>query len=96
LIQFGPNELKKRIDEVLYYVWDPIGVSDCPQARHEYLGYVDEILTLVIKNDNIEPISTRLNQIVIDSMGLPGNKRHCDSIAELLLDHKSAIETGDA
>ncbi len=29
------RELEKRIDEVLYYVWDPIEVSDEPCARAE-------------------------------------------------------------
>ena len=24
------RELESRIDEVLYYIWDPIGVSDVP------------------------------------------------------------------
>jgi len=35
------KELKNRNDEVLYYIWDPIGVSDEPCARIEYTAYVD-------------------------------------------------------
>ncbi len=29
-------ELYRRVDEVLYYVWDPIGVASSP-AAHGYL-----------------------------------------------------------
>jgi hypothetical protein len=30
------NELYKRVDEVLHYVWDSIGVAGEPHARDEY------------------------------------------------------------
>jgi len=32
------KELYRRTDEILHYLWDPIGVSDTPQARDEYHG----------------------------------------------------------
>lgn len=34
------RELYQRVDEVLHYVWDPIGVSDAPEARDEYFSYL--------------------------------------------------------
>lgn len=33
-------ELYRRVDEVLFYVWDPIGVANSPAARDEYYGYL--------------------------------------------------------
>ncbi len=45
------KELYQRIDEVLYYVWDPIGVSDEPCARAEYSSYTRKILTYVLIED---------------------------------------------
>lgn len=37
------RELCLRINEVLYYVWDPIGVADTPRARDEYDSYVLQV-----------------------------------------------------
>lgn len=43
------RELDKRIDEVLFYVWDPIGVSDIPEARGEYSSYTMTILKYAVE-----------------------------------------------
>jgi hypothetical protein len=42
--EFMPKdkELYRRIDEVVHYLWDPIGVSDVPEARDEYHSYLPE------------------------------------------------------
>ena len=45
------RELERRIDEVLFYVWDPIGVSDTPAARGEYSSYTMTILKYVLEED---------------------------------------------
>ena len=41
--------LYRRVDEVLHYVWDPIGISDTPEARNKYHGYLPRIFNLLIK-----------------------------------------------
>ncbi len=41
------NELYQRVDEVLHYLWDPIGVSDVPGARDEYHSYVPQVFSLL-------------------------------------------------
>ena len=38
------DELHRRTDEVLHYIWDPIGVSGVPTARDEYSGYVPRLV----------------------------------------------------
>lgn len=91
---FDNNELSKRVDEVLFYVWDPIGVQPEPCARGEYSSYVDDVLKLLDDNDDIASISAYLETVVRDRMGLTPNKRHCDEVAELLLDHKEAVKEG--
>ena len=67
--KFDDKELSKRVDEVLFYVWDPIGVANEPCARSEYENYVPKICQLVEQNDNISPISSHLANIVKDWMG---------------------------
>ena len=36
-------ELYKRVDEVLHYLWDPIGVAEEPWARDEYYSYLPKM-----------------------------------------------------
>ena len=90
------KELSRRVDEVLYYVWDPIGVSSEPYARAEYGSYVPKVCALVEQNDDIEPISSYLEEITTDWMGMSSDKKQCDYTAELLLRHKQAIIEGCA
>jgi hypothetical protein len=40
-------ELYKRCDEVLHYLWDPIGVAGAPGARDEYRSYLPNVFALV-------------------------------------------------
>ncbi len=91
---FNTDELRKRVDEILYYVWDPIGVSDEPAARGEYENYVPAVVKLIEENETKEPISLYLAEIMTNEMGGPSDKERCDHAAELLLDHKWAIKEG--
>lgn len=94
--EFDDRELSRRVDEVLFYVWDPIGVADEPYARGEYESYVPKVRQLVEQNDDIKAISSHLADIVRYRMGLSPNKKQCDYTAELLLKHKQAIKDGCA
>ena len=66
------KELTNRVDEVLYYLWDPIGVSDEPCARGEYSTYVGSIVSLLNENKE-DKIAKRLSEIETTSMGLTKN-----------------------
>jgi len=81
------NELEQRIDEVLFYVWDPIGSSDIAAARGEYSSYVLAILNYVLEED-LKKIASQLNKIESSSMGLAPNKLKNLKVAELLIDFK--------
>ena len=89
---FDDRELRRRVDEVLYYIWDPIGVSPEPCARAEYDSYIPKVFQLVTENDQIEPISEYLVYIEEDYMELIPNEKRCDETAKLLLEHKKAIQ----
>ena len=91
---FDNDELRRRVDEVLFYVWDPIGVSDEPCARGEYESYVPRILELLVAGDDAQRISSQLASIVSTSMELAPDKQRCDYTAELLLQHKKAVAQG--
>ena len=82
------------MDEVLFYEWDPIGVSPEPCARGEYENYVSAILELVVRNNEIGPISEQLASIITTSIGLKADRALCDATATLLLEHKKAVHAG--
>lgn len=87
------KELTNRTDEVLYYLWDPIGVSDEPCARGEYSSYALSIVGSVIK-ENKQEIANKLTKIEHVLMGLSANQSKNEEIAERLIQFKHAIEEG--
>lgn len=86
-------ELFKRIDEVLYYLWDPIGVSDEPCARSEYSSYVSSIINFVI-NEDIDELTSKLSNIETQNMGLLVNREKNKLMAIRLIEDKIAIQQG--
>ena len=85
-------ELYTRVDEILHYVWDPIGVSLCPNTRDEYYSYLPQVFSMV-KNDAPEnDIVNYLNNITTSRMGLNENKKHDLKVAGLLLDWRKFLE----
>ena len=94
--RFAPNELEKRVDEVLFYIWDPIGVNPEPYARAEYRSYVTSVLGYVENNKTANEIANYLCLIESESMGLTPNKENALNAAEILIRNKDAIDEGCA
>ena len=84
-------EFYKRIDEVLFYKWDPIGISDGAWARDEYQSYLPKIFKLALENKTPEPIANYLNLIATENMGLSAAKHHDTKIAKLILEIKEEM-----
>ena len=91
---FDKDELRKRVDEILFYVWDPIGVSPEPCARGEYNNYVSEVLQLLQTHETATPITAHLANIVQSRMELTPDLQKCHDVAYLLLEHKRAVKQG--
>ena len=64
--------LQRRIDEILWVEWDPIGVRDEPAARSEYESYVLGILGLALTRGDVDEIARRLYELETQHMGLRG------------------------
>ena len=94
--RFAENELEKRVDEVLYYKWDPIEINHEPYARAEYRSYVTRILSHLENNKSANEISNHLCNIESMSMGMTPNKSKALEIANILITHKEAIDKGCA
>jgi len=50
------KELYQRTDEVLHYLWNPLGVSDIPKARDEYYSYLPQVFSLILKGSDAKEI----------------------------------------
>jgi hypothetical protein len=81
-----PADGLRAIDEILWRLWDPIGVNDMPEARDEYSSYAPGILGLLRRGADDEEIARHLRMIESERMGL-----HPTSPAERLRAVLSAL-----
>ncbi len=77
-------KLFKRIDEILWGDWDPIGVNYNENIRNEYQSYVPQAFRLAHDDSEVSEIALYLNRIVTEKMGLQSNFEHCTKIAKLI------------
>jgi hypothetical protein len=88
------EELYRRVDEVLHYIWDPIRVSGIPPARDEYESYVPDVFMLLKENAGADRIASYLLEVTTDRMGLRANPERALNVAELLLAWKDRLLSG--
>lgn len=84
-------ELYKSTDEVLHYLWDPIGISGIPTARDEYYSYIPQVVALLKEGASSEKIAMHLDFIVVNHIGLNSNISHCKKISEILVNWHETI-----
>lgn len=85
------EELYRRIDEVLHYLWDPIGVAGIPGARDEYDAYRPHVFSLLKAGTGADEIADYLTEISTQAMGLGNNRERDRYTAALLLEWKAKI-----
>jgi hypothetical protein len=78
------KEIQEEIRQVLLREWDPIGVSDIPEAQDEYDSYVGGIYRLLASGASEYQIMERLHNLETVSMGLNGNRERLKGVAEKL------------
>jgi len=86
------SELGQRVDEVLHYVWDPIGVSNAPEARDEYSGYAMRVVGMLLESATAESLAAFLLEIEREGMGLTNRPEHAQSVAKLLVRWSRVLE----
>ncbi|MEO6847737.1 MAG: hypothetical protein ABI443_09260 [Chthoniobacterales bacterium] len=85
-------ELYRRVDEVLFYLWDPIGVSPTPEARDEYQSYLPQVFSLVKNSTDGADIVEYLLSVATDRMGLPASSGKATQVAEILIRYRKWIK----
>jgi hypothetical protein len=88
------DELYRRTDEVLHYIWDPIGVAGVPEARDEYDSYLMHAFSLLTNNPKAGEIQNYLIKIEEENMGLSVNDRsrnRAKEVEEILTNYRDMI-----
>jgi hypothetical protein len=88
------NELYRRVDEVLSYLWDPIGVAGIPEARDEYQGYLPHVFSMLVNGSAKGAIADYLNEVEGDRMGLTvsdSTREHAHEIESCLRNYHDVI-----
>jgi hypothetical protein len=83
--------LYRAIDEVLHYIWDPIGVFDAPEARDEYYDYLPVVFSKIKASEAAEVVSEYLHFIRTDRIGIPANPKADRDAADLMLRWKLVL-----
>jgi hypothetical protein len=86
------KELYSRIDEVVHYIWDPIGVSSFPGARDEYYSYLPEIHEYV-KSGDTAALKKYMTWLAIEHMGLNDNQDSTQAAISIILEWKAFLES---
>jgi len=69
------KEIQESIRQVLLRDWDPIGVSDVPEARDEYDAYIGGVYRLLASGASEDEIIEHLHRIESDTIGMPAVDR---------------------
>lgn len=92
---YRKTKLYKAIDEVLHYLWDPIGISIVPQARDEYYIYSARVYKMITENADEKSIANYLYEVQKERMGLESKVEDCQLIVDIIIDWKTYLETKD-
>ena len=68
-------EIQDSIRQILFRDWDPIGVSEVPEAQDEYDSYVGGVYRLLASGASEDEIIGHLYRIESDTMGMPAADR---------------------
>lgn len=79
------KELYKKIDEILWQDWDPIGINHKENIRDEYYGYIPQVFSLKIQGANNKKIADYLYEIETKNIGTNGNKQNCEFVAKKII-----------
>jgi hypothetical protein len=74
--------------------WDPIGVSDVPEAQDEYDSYISKIYGMLIRHEPRHRLVEHLWLIETEYMGLFGNRQRTEATVDRLLSFHDGVEAG--
>lgn len=89
--QFEP-ELLQRVDEVLYYHWDPLGVAREPASRQAYAAFVPEVFAAMLDDADEHRLMELLLLLETEFLGIGPRPSQARRVAEMLVDWRALLE----
>jgi hypothetical protein len=77
------REVRCAIRRVFLEVWDPIGISDEPNAQDEYDGYIGRVFELLVAGGSDNEIIEHLLWAT-ERMGMDGSRASLQTVAAAL------------
>lgn len=86
-------QLRMRVDEVLHYLWDPVGISDAPEARDEYYGYSAHAFIMLKDGAKANDVAEYLRKVRIEHMevGRGADQMTEEELSEVLVRWKESL-----
>ena len=78
------SEIVTEVRAILLSDWDPIGISDVPNASNEYEQYVNAIAKLIQMGRPTSEIAGYLYDTEVHNMELSGDRNRAEFVAEKL------------
>ncbi|MGV6853422.1 MAG: hypothetical protein ACWA5R_14755 [bacterium] len=85
------SELYRRVYEVAHYLWDPIGISEHPEAYDEYNGYLTALFGRA-KTEDVNAIVEYMKWAETENMGLSFHKEQAEKAAKVMVAWKRYID----
>ena len=98
-ISESEKSLYRRIDEILYFIWDPKGVSRSVSARDEYEAYLSQVFGRIMRGCSRDEMIQYLTKMETEHMGLgrnPNLEVRTGVVADLLLELKDELFLGES
>ena len=86
------HQLRQRVDEILFYKWDPLEFSDSNLPRDEYANYLEQVFILAVNEHSAKPLAEHLSTLTVNAFGLSENMKHNTKIAELIYSIVNELE----
>jgi len=83
--------LYRMVNEVLHYVWDPVGVADMPRARDEYYAYVPAAFELLRDGADVAALAAHLDGIAAEQMGLSPDDTRSLKASRMLIEWRELV-----
>ena len=83
--------LDSIVDEILHYLWDPIGLAGSPCTRDEYSSYVPHVTRLLRTGADAQKITHHLLSLEEVNMGLDADQDNAAQVAKRLIAWREAL-----
>src|SRR5260221_12602998 len=95
--KYQSRENRARVREILMREWDPIGVTDVPEAADEYDIYIGTVYVILMdQRATQEQIAAYLYDVTTNNMGSTGSSelaKGCENAAAALIAARPEFET---